>query len=321
MTRRDLLTSGLIATGTILAGISPAPAADSRNLAERLGHPKGTRMLIIHADDVGMCRSVNATTTKAMTEGVATCGSVMVPCPWFPEIANWSKEHPDADLGLHLTLTSEWRHYRWRPVSPPERVKGLIDPDGFMWRSVEDVVKHASPEEVATEIKAQIDRARQFGLKPTHVDSHMGTLFADVRFFEAYTRVAREAGLMPMVLAPTPEVLAEAKELGLEYTRLAEKLSAAGYVLLDQLSTGLKGGSLAERTEDFKRFVRGLKPGITELIVHLAGNDDEIQHVTGNWAARFHDYTICMDPGIRRFLAEENVKLVGYRDLLPLWKI
>jgi predicted glycoside hydrolase/deacetylase ChbG (UPF0249 family) len=293
---------------------------DSRNLAERLGHPQGTRMLMIHADDVGMCRSVNATTAKALMEGVATCGSVMVPCPWFPEIANWSKENPKADLGLHLTLTSEWRYYRWRPVSPPDRVKGLLDPDGFMWRSVEDVVKHASPEEVAAEIKAQIDRARQFGMKPTHVDSHMGTLFADVRFFEAYTRVARQEGLMPMVLAPTPEVLAEAKELGLEYKKLSEKLAAAGYVLLDQLSTGLKAGSLEERKAQFKQFVRGLKPGVTELIVHLAGNDDEIQHVTGNWAARFHDFTICMDPEIRRFLAEENVKLVGYRELLPLWK-
>lgn len=318
MNRRELLTTGLVATGAILAG--PLSAADDRNLAERIGQPKGTRMLIIHADDVGMCRSVNLATTRAMTEGVATCGSVMVPCPWFPEIATWSKEHPEADLGLHLTLTSEWRHYRWRSVSPPDQVKGLLDPDGFMWRSVEDVVKHASPEEVATEIKAQIDRARQFGMKPTHVDSHMGTLFADVRYFEVYTRVAREAGLLPMVLAPTPEVLAEAKEIGLEYTRLARKLHSEGYVLLDQLSTGLKGGSLEERTDVFKKFVRGLKPGVTELIVHLAGNDDEIQHVTGNWAARFHDFTLCTDPAIRRFLTDEGVKLVGYRDLLPLWK-
>jgi predicted glycoside hydrolase/deacetylase ChbG (UPF0249 family) len=318
MNRRELLTTGLIATGAILAGAGRA--ADTRNLAERLGHPKGTRMLMIHADDVGMCRSVNATTIKAMTEGVTTCGSVMVPCPWFPEIAAWSKEHPDADLGLHLTLTSEWRNYRWRSVSPPDKVKGLLDPDGFMWRSVEQVVKHASPEEVAIEIKAQIDRARQFGMKPTHVDSHMGTLFADVRYFKAYTRVAREAGLLPMVLAPTPEVLAEAREIGLEYTGLAKKLESEGFVLLDQLSTGLKGNNLAERTEDFKRYVRGLKPGITELIVHLAGNDDEIQHVTGNWAARFHDFTICTDPAIRRFLADEGVKLVGYKDLLPLWK-
>lgn len=319
MNRRELLTSGLFATGAILAGAAWA-ADDHRNLAERLGHPKGTRLLMIHADDVGMCRSVNATTIKAMTEGVTTCGSVMVPCPWFPEIAAWSKEHPEADLGLHLTLTSEWRTYRWRSVSPPDKVKGLLDPDGFMWRSVEQVVKNATPDEVALEIQAQIDRARQFGMKPTHVDSHMGTLFADVRFFQAYTRVARKNGLLPMVLAPTPEVLAEAKEIGLEYTGLAKKLHSEGFVLLDQLSTGLKGGSLEARTEDFKRYVRGLKPGITELIVHLAGNDDEIQHVTGNWAARFHDYTICTDPAIRRFLADEGVKLVGYRELLPLWK-
>src|SRR5687768_7497171 len=195
MNRRDMVA----ASAAIIGGAMPgnlAPAQEKKSLVERLGFGKDERVLMIHADDVGMCHSVNAASIKAMTEGVVSSASVMVPCPWFPEIAAWSREHPEADLGLHLTLTSEWRQYRWRPVSPPDQVRGLIDPEGFMWRSVADVKKHASAREVETEIRAQIERALKFGMKPTHVDSHMGTLFADSAFFEAYVRVARDVKII-----------------------------------------------------------------------------------------------------------------------------
>src|SRR5439155_20664083 len=127
MTRRTLLAMGMLAaTGT-------GKAEPARTLAERLGFRRDDRLLILHADDVGMRHSVNAATARAFGEGLVTCGSAMVPCPWFPELAAWATEHPAWDLGLHLTLTSEWRHSRWRPVAPPERVKGLLEPDGFLW--------------------------------------------------------------------------------------------------------------------------------------------------------------------------------------------
>jgi len=309
----------VIAASIALAMPRGAAAAD-KTLVERLGHPKDARLLMIHADDIGMCRSVNRTSAEAMLNGVVSSGSVMVPCPWFPEIAQWSKDHPEADLGLHLTLTSEWRHYRWRPVSPPSQVKGLMDPDGFMWRGVEDVVKHASADEVALEIRAQIDRARQFGMKPTHVDSHMGTLFAHPKFFEAYVRVSKETGLLPMIPGPTPEILEEAKALGLDYAAITRDLAAKGFVVLDRLSTGLNANGLEPRTAELKQFVRDLKPGVTELIVHLAGDDDEIRQVTGNWERRYLEYRICTDPATRAFIKDQGVKLVGYRELSTLWK-
>lgn len=318
MVRRRILT-GAAALGTGMTGLA-GMAADEKTLAERLGYGRGDRLLMIHADDLGMCHSVNAASIRALTEGVVSSASVMVPCPWFPEMAAWAREHPDADLGLHLTLTSEWRHYRWRPVSPVEQVKGLVDPEGFLWRSVAEVREHAAPKEVETEIRAQIQRARQFGMKPTHVDSHMGTLFSHPAFFEAYVRVAKEEGLLPMLMEPTPEVLEEARALSLDYKSLVRQLRQAGFVLLDRLNTTLNATPLEARRREFQEFVRGLKPGVTELIVHLSGDDEEIRHVTGNWERRYWEYRLFTDPETRAFLEEQGVKRIGYRPLAALWK-
>ena len=163
------------------------------------------RIFILHADDSGMCHSANAATIRAMSEGVVSSTSVMVPCPWFPEMAAWAREHPEMDVGVHLTLTSEWRHYRWGPVAPREQVPGLVDEEGFLWRRVEDVIAHASPQEVEIEVRAQIERALRFGIKPTHIDSHMGTLFAHPEYFEIYVRLSREYGIPAMLPRPTPQ--------------------------------------------------------------------------------------------------------------------
>jgi chitin disaccharide deacetylase len=301
VTRRDIVLGGMAAAAAVGASRT---AAAAEPLVQRLGHPKDARLLMIHADDVGMSHSVNAASSEAMLKGMVSSSSVMVPCPWFPETARWSREHPEADLGLHLTLTSEWAVYRWRPVAPQDQVKSLMDDEGFMWRSVEQVVKNAVPAEVERELRAQIERARRFGMKPTHVDSHMGTLFADPRFFEIYTRVAKETGIIPMLPGPTPEILEEAK----------------GFLILDRLVTTLNARTLPARKEEFRELVRGLRPGVTELIVHLSGDDAEIRHITGNWERRYHDYQIVMDPELKAFVRAQGVQLVGYRPLDALWK-
>lgn len=316
MTRRALLAAGGAVAGSYFLGASEAA---EKTLAERLGYSRDDRLLIIHADDMGMCQSVNDATARAMKDGVVTCASVMVPCPWFPHVAAWSKEHPEADLGLHLTLTSEWKYYRWRPVSPPDKVPGLIDAEGFLWRSVEEVVAHARPEEVETEIRAQIERARKFGMKPTHVDSHMGTLFSKAEFFQAYVRASRAMGLLPMLMEPNPAVLAMAKELGIDYKALSVHLNEQGFLLLDLLITGAKTPGYEGRKKEYHDMIRALKPGVTEIIVHLSRDDDEIRNITGNWQYRADEYRIFTDPDTRELLRKENIKLVGYRPLANLW--
>jgi hypothetical protein len=160
-----------------------------QTFAEKLGYPKGKKVLIIHVDDVGMSYESNQGAIKAIKEGVATSLSVMMPCGWVPGFVHYLKENPSLDAGLHLTLTSEWKDYRWGPLAGKTEVKGLVDSEGAMWRSVGEVVKNASADEVEKEIKAQLDRARAMGFTPTHLDSHMGTLFATPEFMERYLKL------------------------------------------------------------------------------------------------------------------------------------
>lgn len=288
-----------------------------KTLAERLGYKATDKLLIIHADDVGMCHSVNVATIQAMEKGVVTCASIMVPCPWMPEIAAYCREHPDADFGLHLTLTSEWKYYRWRPVTPITEVPGLLDKEGFLHHEVEGVVASAKPAEVETEIRAQIERARAFGIRPTHVDSHMGTLFTRP-FYSVYTKVAKEANIMPMLMVPTPERIAQGKLLGIDPVGTYETLSKQGYVFLDLLHETAQGSTLEARRQHYYDFFRSLKPGVTEIIVHLGLNDEEVKHIMNAWEARWNEYQIFTDPKTRELLDSLGIKLIGYKQLSKL---
>ena len=286
------------------------------NLAEKLGYPSDTKLLIIHADDVGMCHAVNRATIKALEKGIITSGSIMVPCPWFLEIAEYCRQHPEADLGIHATLTSEWKHYRWRPVSSIDKVPGLVDEEGYLWHSVEDVVKHATPEEVETEIRAQVQRAIDFGIKPTHIDTHMGTVYTSPEFFKAYCKVAREFGIPPMIVSPESDVAKQRRKSNQVIASLFETLDtlASGLPMLDNLVTGVGSVKLERRREEYKEVIRNLKPGVTQIIVHLGLDRPEMHAITSSWLARYNDFRIFTDPEMKRFIEEQGVKLIGWRD-------
>src|SRR4051812_21759036 len=160
--------------------------------AEKLGFPKGSRVLILHVDDAGMSFDSNEGAINAITKGVANSVSVMMPCPWVPGFVHFLKEHPGIDAGLHLTLTSEWDDYRWGPLAGKTNVPGLVDKEGSLWPEVNDVLLHASADEVEKEIRAQLERARSMGFEPTHLDSHMGTLFASPSFLQRYIKLGVE---------------------------------------------------------------------------------------------------------------------------------
>ncbi len=322
MKRREFVrkVGATMAVGVSVARIEGLDAPQEGTLAEQLGFRKEDRLLILHADDLGMCHAVNVASVKGLTEGVVTCGSVMVPCPWFPEIAAWARENPEADLGLHLTLNSEWRYYRWRPVASPEKVKGLLDEEGFMWRDVASVRQHATAKEVETELRAQIERALQFGMKPTHIDTHMGTCFSRPDFFEVYVRLGAEYGILPMLPAPNPTILAMAKQLGIDYQPIAVKLQQQGFVLLDNLITGGTGETLEERRKSYYDLIRNIPPGVTEIILHLSTDDPEIRAITGAWQYRYHEFLIFTDPQTRRLIEQEGIKLIGYKQLAALWQ-
>lgn len=272
------------------------------------------KLLMVHADDAGMCHSANSATMEALSMKLVSSASIMVPCPWFLEFAAWAREHPGMDLGLHLTLTSEWKHYRWGPVAPAGEVKGLLDPQGCLWPDSRSVAARATVREVETELRAQIARARQAGVAFTHLDSHMGTLFARADYFEVYTRLAREAGIPCMLPKPTPEAAASLTGYGVTAAMLEQK-AAEGFLLLDRLVLGVRGRTVAERKASYRDFLARLQPGVTKLIVHLAKDDPEIRAITTNWEQRWADFLFFTSDEARDLMATHGVRTVTYREL------
>jgi len=281
----------------------------TRTLVERLGYPRDAKLLIVHADDLGVAHSVNSAAIKALETGLVTSGSIMVPCPWLPEIAAYARSHPEADLGLHLTLTSEWSTYRWGPVLSKDRAPSLLDSSGYLYSSENEAAAHMDLKEVEAEIRAQIARARALGIQPTHLDSHMGTLYQSKALFEILVRVAREnklpfrisqdwfsrAQFMPAVLGPD--------EVVLDRTISIEPNVAP---------------------EDWSKFytdeIKSLQPGVTDMIVHLAFADEETKGITfghPEWGAewRQRDFNFVTSDAFRKLLKENNVKLITWREI------
>lgn len=289
-------------------------AAGTAAATSALSAQTGEKRLIVHADDAGMCHTVNVATVDALTHGSVSSSSIMMPCPWVSEFAAWAKANPKMDLGLHLTLTSEWKYYRWRPVAPIDQVKGLIDPEGYMWRDVRNTATHATPAEIETELRAQCVRAKEYGIQFTHVDTHMGTLFARPDYFEVYTKIAKEFGVPCMLPRPTAEAAAEMKEYPITAEMLNKK-EAAGYKLLDRLHTGVPGKGWEQRSASYRKLIAELKPGVTKLIIHLAKDTPEIRAVTGAWEYRWEDFRFWTSQEAKDLLAQHNVRLFTYREL------
>jgi predicted glycoside hydrolase/deacetylase ChbG (UPF0249 family) len=183
--------------------VSTLPA-QTKTIAERLGHPADSKLLIIHADDLAVAHSVDAASFDALDKGAVSSASVMVPSPWITEVVAYAKAHPNADLGLHLTLTSEWETYRWGSVEPADKVPSLLDSAGAFPRDEKLVAATAKPLEVEREIRAQIDRALALGIRPTHIDSHMGALFTTPELIATYVKVARDYRLPFLALRGDP---------------------------------------------------------------------------------------------------------------------
>jgi len=303
----------------IFAMMAFTVSAHPETIAEKLGYEADAKLLIVHADDIGMCHAVNDASIKAFKKGMVTSGSIMVPCPWFPEIAAYCKQHPEVDVGLHLTLTSEWKYYRWRPVAPVTQVPGLVDQEGFMWHKVADVVKHATPEEVEIELRAQIERAKKFGVNLTHLDTHMGTLFASPKFFEVYYKLAKEYDIPPMMIKPTPQMLGLFKSQGYSFPdRMIELVQNSGFPMLDMLVTRVSGDTYKKRKESYYRVLKNLRPGVNQIIIHLGMEQSELRHITNSWRRRYNDYRVFTSLETKELLSELDIKLIGWKELKEL---
>ncbi len=284
--------------------------------AERLGWPSGAKVVIFHVDDVGMSHNSNMGAIKSVEDGIATSLSIMMPCPWVPEYAAHLKAHPGTDAGIHLTLTSEWKNYRWGPVVGKAAVPGLVDPGGYLWKNVPDVVAHATADEFETEIRAQIDKALSMGIEPTHLDSHMGTCFVP-QFIDRYVKVGIEKKIPILMFGGHMQHIGD--EVGslrpLVYS-LAEKVWKAGLPVLDDLVTQpTRARNYQERKAELIKLLRDMKPGITQIIVHCTVQTEVFSHISGSGANREAELRLLTDPDIKKFIESEGIILTTWREL------
>jgi len=293
----------------LLLAISTS-AGQTMTVAARLGYPADAKLLILHGDDLGVAHSVNLASLDALDRGAITSVSVMMPTPWVTEVAAYAKSHPDADIGLHLTLTSEWQTYRWGSVASKDKVPSLLDADGTFPSDVPPVVARAKPDEVERELRAQVERALAMGIHPTHLDSHMGTLFATSELSAVYVKIAHEYHLPFLALRTMPP-------------GMAAMPLAPNDVVLDNV---IIAGPEVPR-DRWKQFyldaIANLQPGLTEIIVHLGHDDAELQAVTVNHepygsAWRQRDRDVMTSAEFRQALRDHNVTLVRWRDLQKL---
>jgi hypothetical protein len=299
-----------------VSGAVSAGQTQEITYAERLGWPAGTRVVIFHVDDAGMSYDSNVGAIRAIEDGVATSVSVMMPCPWVPHFAAYAREHPELDIGLHLTLNAEWRTYRWGPVAGPDRVPGLVDAHGYLWRRVQDVVDRASPDEFEAEIRAQVDRALAMGIAPTHLDSHMGTCFQPP-FIERYVEVGIEKGIPILMFGGHMQhVGAEAGPYRPMLVDLARQLWEAGLPVIDDLVTSpTRAETFEGRKRELIDLLRGLQPGVTQIIVHCTVPTEAFAHISGSGRAREAELRLMQDPEVRDTIQSEGIVLTTWREL------
>lgn len=290
-------------------------SAQAQTFAERLGWPKDTIAVILHVDDVGMSHSSNLGAIQGIEDGAASSFAIMMPCPWVVEIARWIKDgRTNVDSGLHLTLTSEWQVYRWGPVAGKRAVPGLVDDEGAMWRSVPQVATRASADEIETEIRAQIDRAENLGIPITHLDSHMGTLFARPDYFERFFKVGAEKKIPILAIGGHATYTIQQNGDAAKGLRpLIPKIWNAGLPVLDDLHTGWSGPDTPAKLHET---LRTLKPGVTEILFHASQPTEEFPLITGSHAARKADLEALKSPETKAILKERNIVVTTWRELM-----
>lgn len=290
----------------LVASTLPAQAP---TLAERLGYPKDAKLLILHADDLGVAHEEDMASFFALDHGDVSSASVMMPTPWVTEVAAYAKAHPDADIGLHLTLTSEWSTYRWGGVASKDSAPSLVDSTGYFPSDVPPAVAHDKPADVKRELRAQVERALALGIHPTHLDSHMGTLFATPELMAAYVDVAHEYHLPFLALRERP---------GMPKSPV---IRADGV-----LDTVIMAGPEVPRDHWMQFYldaIAHLRPGLSEMIVHLGHDGPELQAITVDHepygaAWRKRDFETVTSAEFKRALHEHHVILVHWKDLQKL---
>jgi predicted glycoside hydrolase/deacetylase ChbG (UPF0249 family) len=321
-----LLSSLLISAFFIFTACGPKKQTDQNqnltsepaNWAERLGYPAGKKVIMLHADDAGMSVEANIATKEMLLNKHIQSAAAMPPCPAFEDMIEWAKQHPEIDLGLHLTLTSEWKTYRWPSVLPVDQVPGLIDGEGKLWRSVPEVVQNATPDEVEREIRAQIEKSLAMGYRPGHIDTHMGTLYGHPEFAKAFLRVAMEYGIPANAIDMSdPLVLEYYKKAGYPINdELIAFMDSYTLPKVDNFTSAPKGDTYEEKVQVFKDLIKSLRPGLTEIIFHPSVASENLKNITGSWQQRIWEYEMFADPDLIKFFEDEGIIFTNWKEIM-----
>ncbi|MGC9039159.1 MAG: polysaccharide deacetylase family protein [Roseiflexus sp.] len=285
-------------------------------LLKRLGFRPDDRVVIIHADDLGMCQATIPAVAELFAAGLVSSAATMVPCAWFPAVAAYARATPSADIGVHATLTSEWDAYRWGPLSTRDPASGLLDDEGYFHRTTPAVQERARPDAVAAELHDQINRALAHGIDVTHLDSHMGSAFAP-HFLLAYLAAAAHARVPPLVPRLSEERM---REMGMPEEMIAfarnivPQLEAQGVVMVDHL-IGMPLDRHEDRVETAKQLLGSLTPGLTYVIIHPAIDTPELRAIEGDWRARVADYQAFCSAELRAWVQDQGIHVIGWRPI------
>ncbi len=288
---------------------------------KKLGFDQNDRVVILHADDIGMCQASVSAYSDLVDFGLMSSAATMVPCPWFPSVAEYCRQHPDVDMGVHLTLTCEWDQYRWAPISTADRESGLMDDEGYFHRSSQATQTHAQTKAVEAEIEAQIKRALDAGIVPTHIDSHMGTV-AHPRFVPLYIQASLSYRLPTMSIRWDAAQFQQQRGVDAAAAQsLAEAVATLedqGIPLFDQMSgMPLSGDKPIELAQ---KILGELPPGLTMFIFHPSQDTPELRAIAPDWAARVADYELFSSEKLRTFIQQEGIQVIGYRQLRDLMR-
>ncbi len=286
---------------------------------KKLGFADTDRLVIIHTDDIGMCQASVQAYADLWENGTISSGAIMMPCPWAQNAAEYCRNHPGVDMGVHATLTAEWDTYRWRPLSTLDPSTGMVDEDGFFWRSSEEAQAHGDAEAVMIELQVQVRTALAWGVQATHVDTHMGAV-AHPKFIPAYIQSAMQNRLPVMVPRGDASVY---QRIGLDtetaatFAAFTAQLEEQGIPLLDHL-TGVPLDNPEGQLEIFKKLFSEIPAGVTHFIIHPSIDSPELRAICPDWPSRVANYQTLMSKEFKEFLKTSGVQVIGYGDLQKL---
>jgi predicted glycoside hydrolase/deacetylase ChbG (UPF0249 family) len=293
-----------------------AGQAFGESWAEKLGYPPGKKVLLLHADDIGLCYETNIAAKEGLTQGHYQSCSIMAPCPWVGEIVAWAKQNPQYDVGIHLALNAEWKYYRWGPVAERSLVPGLVDKEGFLHGSLIATTVRGKGSEVETEIRAQIDKVLAMGIKPSHMDSHMGTCFAKPEFIEAYLKVSQETGIPAFVPAPSDRLIARLRKEGTPITpRHVELMENYQGPKIDDFYILSSTKTYDEKKAKTLAIIGSVEPGITEIIFHPQVESISSKEITGTWQMRAWEAKMWGDPDVVQYFADNGIIQTNFKEL------